>query len=35
MHNIFHSKVLKRYFFIQSVSKDLKEASVHIKLKEL
>lgn len=35
MHNLFHSKVLKRYFFIQSTSYDLKEASVHIKLKEL
>ncbi len=33
--NIFHSKVLKRNFFVQSINRDLKEASVHIKLKEV
>lgn len=35
MQNIFHSKVLKRNFFVQSISKDLKEATAHIKLKEI
>lgn len=35
MQNIFHSKVLKRNFFVQSISKDLKEATAHVKLKEL
>ena len=35
IQNIFHSKVLKRNFFVQSISKDLKEASAHIKLKEV
>lgn len=35
IQNIFHSKVLKRNFFVQSINRDLKEASVHIKLKEV
>lgn len=35
IQNIFHSNVLKRNFFIQSINKDLKEASTHIKLKEV
>lgn len=35
IQNIFHSDVLKRKFFVQSISKDLKEASAHIKLKEV
>lgn len=35
IQNIFHSDVLKRNFFVQSISKDLKEASAHIKLKEV
>ncbi len=35
IQNIFHSDVLKRNFFVQSISKDLKEASTHIKLKEV
>lgn len=35
IQNIFHSDVLKRNFFVQSISRDLREASVHIKLKEI
>lgn len=35
IQNIFHSDVLKRNFFVQSISRDLREASAHIKLKEI
>ena len=35
IQNIFHSDVLKRNFFVQSICRDLREASAHIKLKEI
>ena len=35
IHSILHSKVLNRNFFVQSIDRDLKESTVHIKLKEV
>lgn len=35
IQNIFHSKVLNRNFFVQSIDRDLLEASAHITLKEI